>query len=153
MLGCHVFCRVAATIELFVSVWTCYASLQHDNIWRDYVTIYFSDSRVNEMPETNPHLTIVIHYLVLFSCIIFSFIADGYKTITLVYYCQSHMLITELSQIQGDSRSRVLAATVEMTGQVARGSITLLMLSYYYYYLFIKTPTSEENILYCILHT
>ena len=23
---------------------------------------------------------------------------------------------------------------------------------YYYYYLFIKTPTSEENILYCILH-
>ena len=24
---------------------------------------------------------------------------------------------------------------------------------YYYYYLFIKTPTSEENILYCILHS
>ena len=61
LLECLVFCRVAATIELFVSVWTCYASFQQDNIWRDHVTNYFSDSRVNEMSETNPHLTIVIH--------------------------------------------------------------------------------------------
>ena len=39
-------------------------------------------------------------------------------------YCQSYLLISELWQILGDSRSRVLTATVEMTGQVTRGSIT-----------------------------